>query len=132
MKKRVHVLSRIGRFQSQMHELSRSRLAELEREQGNLSDEVKAIFETMEAGELAYGAPARLRERRLRTLRTKLNSLAREQESARSRTLIHGMRAKLAEQAAEAAEEARLRLKARSELADLIEQAIARRDTSPT
>ncbi len=132
MRKRLDSLTRIGRFQNQMHDLGRSRLHSIERQHASLSDDLKAIFETLEAGDLAYGTPAKLSQRHLRTLQGKLESLAREQKSARARMQGQGMRAKLLEHAIEAAALSCRTQNERKELAELIERAIARRGTSPT
>ena len=87
-----------------MHDLGRSLLHSIERQHASLSGDLKAIFETLEAGDLADGTPAKLSQRHLRTLQGKLKSLlAREQKSARARMQGQGMRAKLLEHAIEAA-----------------------------
>jgi hypothetical protein len=56
----------------------------------------------------------------------------REQESARRSVLTQGTRAKLAELAIEAAALGYRRLRERKELAEIIEQAVARRSASST
>ena len=131
MKKRLDALTRIGRFQTLMHDVGRSRLSVLERQQAGLNDDLKAVFESMEAGELAYGAQAGLVARRIRVLQLKLDQLAREQESARRSVLTQGTRAKLAELAIEAAALGYRRVNERKELAEIIERALAR-GASPT
>ena len=115
-----------------MHDVGRWRLHSLERRQAGLNDDLKAVFETLEADEIAYGGQARLVARRIRALQLRLDQLAREQESARRSVLMQGTRAKLAELAIEAAALGYRRLNERKELAELIEQAIARRGASPT
>ncbi len=132
MKKRLDALTRIGRFQSLMHDVGRWRLDTLQRQQAGLNDDLKAVFETLEADEMAYGAQAGLVARRIRTLQVRLDQLAKEQETARRSALTQGTRAKLAELAIEAAALTYRRLDERKELAEVIERAIARRSTSST
>ena len=126
MKKRLDALTRIGRLQTLMHDVGRSRLNALERQQAGLNDDLKAVFEALEADELAYGAQAGLIARRIRALQLKLDQLAREQESARRSVLTQGTRAKLAELAIEAAALGYRRVNERKELAEIIERALAR------
>ncbi len=68
MKKRVDSLTRIGRLASQMHDLGTWRLSAIEQEQASLSDDLRAVFEALESGDLAYGAQAKLGARRIRGL----------------------------------------------------------------
>ena len=63
----------------------------------------KAVFETLESDELAYGPQAGLAARHIRALQRRLDQLVREQEAARRSALAQGTRAKLAELAIEAA-----------------------------
>ena len=130
MKKRLDALTRIGRFQSLMHDVGRSRLSVLERQRAGLNDDLKAAFEALEADELAYGAQAGLVARRIRVLQLKLDQLARERESARRSVLTQGARAKLAELAIEAAALGYRRSNERKELAEIIERALARSASS--
>jgi hypothetical protein len=132
MKRRLDALTRIGRFQALMHDVGRSRLHSLERQQAGLNDDLKAVFETLEADEIAYGPQAGLVARRIRALQLRLDQLAREQESARRSVLTQGTRAKLAELAIEAAALGYRRLNERKQLAEIIEQAVARRSASST
>jgi hypothetical protein len=132
MKRRLDALTRIGRFQALMHDVGRSRLHSLERQQAGLNDDLKAVFETLEADEIAYGAQAGLVARHIRALQLRLDQLVREQESARRSVLTQGTRAKLAELAIEAAALGYRRLRERKELAEIIEQAVARRSASST
>ncbi len=132
MKKRLDALTRIGRFQALMHDLGRSRLYSLERQQAGLTDDLKAVFETLEADGLAYGPQAGLAARHIRALQRKLDQLVREQDTARLSALKQGTRAKLAELAVETAALAQRRHKERKDLAELIERAIARRGASST
>ena len=126
MKKRLDALTRIGRFQTLMHDVGRLRLSVLERQQAGLNDDLKAVFESLEADELAYGAQAELIARRIRALQLRLDQLARERESARRSVLTQGTRAKLAELAIEAAALGYRRVNERRELAEIIERALAR------
>src|SRR5208337_4501407 len=64
MKKRVDSLTRIGKLASQMHDLGRWRLSAIQHEQASLSDDLRAVLEALETGELAYGAQAKLSARR--------------------------------------------------------------------
>ena len=109
-----------------MHDVGRSRLNVLERQQEGLNDDLKAVFESLEADELAYGAQAGLVARRIRALQLKLDQLARERESASRSVLTQGTRAKLVELAIEAAALGYRRVNERKELAEIIERALAR------
>ena len=132
MKRRLDALARIGRLQALMHDLGRWRLHSLEGQQAGLNDDLKAVFETLEADEIAYGAQAGLVARHIRGLQLRLDQIMREQESARRSVLTQGTRAKLAELAIEAAALGYRRLRERKELAEIIEQAVARRSASST
>ena len=130
MKRRLDALTRIGRFQALMHDVGRSRLHSLERQQAGLNDDLKAVFEILDADEVANGVHAGLVARRIRALQLRLDQLVREQESARRSVLTQGTRAKLAEQAIEAATLGYRRLNERKELAEIIERALARSASS--
>jgi hypothetical protein len=132
MKKRLDALTRIGRFQALMRDLGRSRLHSLERQQAGLNDDLKAVFQTLESDELAFGPQAGLAARHIRALQRKLDQLVHDQDAARLSALAQGTRAKLAELALEAAALDHRRHKERKELAELIERAIARRGASST
>jgi hypothetical protein len=132
MKKRLDALTRIGRFQALMHNLGRSRLHSLERQHAGLTDDLKAVFETLESDQLAYGPQAGLAARHIRALQRKLDQLLRDQEAARLGALAQATRAKLAAITLETAVLDHRRHKERKELADLIERAIARRGASST
>ena len=126
MKKRLDALTHIGRLQTLMHDVGRLRLNALDRQQADLNDDLKAVFEALETDEIAYGAQAGLVARRIRVLQLKLDQLARERESARRSVLTQGTRAKLAELAIEAAALGYRRSNERKELAEIIERALAR------
>jgi len=130
MKRRLDALTRIGRLQALMHHVGRARLHLLERQRAGLSDDLKAVFETLEADESAYGGQAGLVARRIRALQLRLDRLAREQESARRGALTHGTRAKLAELAIAAATLSYRRLNERKKLIDIMERALARSASS--
>ncbi len=130
MKKRVDSLARIERLASQMHELGRWRLSAIEQEQACLSDDLRAIFLALESGDLAYGAQAKLGVRRIRALQKRLDTLERESERLNHTARQHGIRAKLAGQAVEAADKVYRDREARKELADIAERALIRRDAS--
>ena len=132
MKKRLDVLTRIGRVQALIHNVGRSRLHSLGRQQAGLNDDLKAVFETLAADEIVVGAQARLVERRIRALQLRLDQLQREEETARRSVLAQGTRAKLAELAIDAAALGYRRLNERKELAELIERTIASRSASST
>jgi hypothetical protein len=132
MKKRLDALTRIGRFQALMHDLGRSRLHSLERQQAGLADDLKAVFETLESEALAYGPQAGLAARHVRALQRKLDQLLRDQEAARLSALAQGTRAKLAAITLETAVLDHRRHIERRELAELIERTIARRGASST
>jgi hypothetical protein len=132
MKKRIEALTRIGRQQSLMHELGRLRLTAIQREQAGLSEDLGAVFEALSSGNLAYGASAALSACYIRALQSRLDLLAHESDNARRKAQAHGIRAKLAGQAAELAARNHRDEKERKELADLVERAIARRSASPT
>jgi uncharacterized protein (DUF3084 family) len=130
MKKRVDSLVRIGKLAAQMHDLGRWRLSKIERERASLSDDLRAVFEALENGELVYGALAQLSAHRIRRLQKQLDALASESDRVRRAAHVHGMRAKLAERAAETADQVYRELQARKEVTDLIERALMRRDAS--
>ena len=132
MKRRLDALTRIGRIQTLMHEVGRAKLHSLERRQARLNEDLKSVFETLEASEIAYGAHAGLVARSIRALQTRLDQAARDREAARGAALQQGARAKLAELAIEAAALSLQRLSERKELAELIERTIARRSASST
>ena len=115
-----------------MHDVGRSRLHSLEGQQAGLNEDLKAVFEILDAGGVANGVHAGLVARRIRALQLRLDQLAPEQESARRSALTQGTRAKLAELAIEAAALGYRRVNERKELAEIIEQAIARRIVSST
>jgi hypothetical protein len=130
MKKHVDSLERIEKLASQMHDLGQWRLSAIEQEQASLSEDLRAIFVALESGDLAYGAQAKLSVRRIRALQKRLDTLGRESERLSHASKQHGMRAKLAGQAAEAAGKVYRDREARKELADIAERALARRDAS--
>ena len=130
MKKRVDSLARIERLASQMHDLGRWRLSAIEQEQASLGDDLRAIFEALESGDLAYGAQAKLGARRIRAVQKRLDMLERESERLSDVAKVHGIRAKLAGHAAQAADKAYREREARKELADIVERALMRRDAS--
>src|ERR1700760_1437655 len=130
MKRRLDALTRIGRLQALMHDLGRWRLQSLEHQKAGLNDDLKAVFEMLDADEIALGVPAGLVARRIRALHVRLDQLGRERESARRSVLTQGARTKLAEQAIEAATLDYRRLNERKELAEIIEQALGRSASS--
>ena len=130
MKGRLDALTRIGRLQTLMHEVGRSRLHSLDRQQLQLNDDLKAVFDALEADEHVYGAQAGLVTRRIRMLQLGLDQLAREQECARRSVLTQGTRAKLVELAIEVATLDDRRLNERKELIEIIEHALARSASS--
>src|SRR5271155_3734478 len=83
MKKRLDALTRIGRFQALMRDLGRSRLHSLERQQAGLNDDLKAVFQTLESDELAFGPQAGLASRHIRALQRKLDQLVPHPDAAR-------------------------------------------------
>jgi hypothetical protein len=125
MKRRLDALTRIGRLQALMHDLGRWRLHAVERQQAGLNDDLRAVFDILGADEIANGVDAGLVNRRIRALQVRL-----EQESAHRTVLTHGMRAKLAELAIEAAALGYRRLNERKELAEIIERALGRSASS--
>ena len=130
MKRRLDALTRIGRLQALMHDLGRWRLHSLEGQQAGLNDDLKAVFEILDSDEVADGVDAGLVARRIRALQLRLDQLVRDQESARRSVLTQGTRAKLAEQAIEAATLGYRRVNERKELAEIIERALARSASS--
>ena len=113
-----------------MHDLGRWRLHSLEGQQAGLNDDLKAVFELLDSDQVANGVHAGLVARRIRALQLRLDQLAHEQEGARRSVLTQGTRAKLAEQAIEAATLGYRRVNERKELAEIIERAIARSASS--
>ncbi len=130
MKKRLDALNRIGRLEAKMRDLGQWRLTALEREQAGLGDDLRAVFDALESGALAFAPLAGLGARRARLLQRRLDALEREAERARLKAQTHGIRAKLAEEAAEAAGKAYRDQKKRKELVELIERALHRRGAS--
>jgi hypothetical protein len=88
------------------------------------------VFEALDAVDPGSSAHAVFGARRARALQKRLDSLDRVSERLRREAHAHGLRATLAERAAEAAAKAHREHKARKDLADLIERALARRDAS--
>jgi hypothetical protein len=132
MKKRLDALTRLGRLQALMHDVGRTRLHALERQQAELNDDLKAALEALEGGEIAFGAQAGLVARRIRALQLRLDQLAGQEKTARRSALTQGTRAKLAELAIEAATLSYRRLNERKELAEITERAIGPRSASST
>jgi hypothetical protein len=130
MKRRLDALTRIGRLQALMHDLGRWRLLAVESQQAGLNEDLRAVFEALDADKIAYGAQAGLVTRRIRALQVRLDQLAREEESTRRSVLTQGTRAKLAELALETATLGYRRSNERKELAEIIEQALGRRASS--
>jgi len=130
MKQRADSLARIKRLQAQMRDLGQWRLAAIERERMSLGDDLNGVFEALDAADPGLSAYAVFGARRARALQTRLDSLERDSERLGREALAHGLRARLAERAAEAAAKAHREQKARKDLADLIERALARRDAS--
>jgi hypothetical protein len=130
MKTRLDALTRIGRLQALMHDLGRWRLHAVESQQAGLNDDLRAVFEALEADKVASGPQAGLVTRRIRALQVKLDQLAREEETARRSVLTQGMRAKLAELAVETATLGYRRSNERRELAEIIERALGRSASS--
>lgn len=131
MKKRLDALTRFGRMQAKLHDLGRSRLSAMEREEASLADDLQAVFEALESSDAADGALAKFASRHIRSLQKRLDSLGRESDQVRRKVMAHGIRAMLADQAAEAAGKAWREQKERKELAEVIERAVARGDTRP-
>ena len=132
MKRRLDALTRIGRIQALIHEAGRAKLQSLEGRQAGLAEDLKAVFEMLEASEIAYGAHAGLAARAIRALQARLDQTARDREAARRAVLAQGTRAKLAEHAIEAAALSARRLNERKELIELIERTVARGRASST
>ena len=78
MKKRLDALTRLGKLQALMHDLGRWRLSAIEQEQTSLNEDLRAVFEALQSGDLAYGAQVKLSARHIRTLQRQLDLLARE------------------------------------------------------
>jgi hypothetical protein len=131
-KKRTAALARVAKLQTQLHKLKQARAATLERERVGSSDELGAIFEALTSGQLAYGAQAKLGARHALAVEKRIAALVTERDDSVNQARGHGMRAKLAERVAEAAGRKHRDLQERKELADLVERAIARRETGPT
>lgn len=130
MKKRVDALNRIVRVQTKMRDLGQWRASALEREHVDLSDDLRRLFGALESCDLAHGWQGALTARRARTLQRRIDDLKGESERVRRKAETDGLRARLAEDAAEAAAEAYREHKERKELAELIERALMRRGAS--
>ena len=59
-----------------MHDVGRWRLHSLEGQQAGLNEDLKAVFEILDAGEVANGVHAGLVARRIRALQLRLDQLA--------------------------------------------------------
>jgi len=125
MKRRLDTLTRIGRFQALMHDIGHWRLHALDRQQAELNDDLRLVFEALDGDKIAWGAQAGLVARHIRALQVKLDLLTREQESARRGVLRQGKRTRLAELAIESAALDSRRQNERKELVELIERALA-------
>ena len=132
MKKRIEALARIAKLQMRLHDLKQARAAALEQERARLSGEIGAVFEALSSGELAYGAQAKLSARHARLMETRIAALAQARDETRDEARAHGLRAKLAGQAADAAERKRRDFEERKALAELVERGLGRRDASQT
>jgi HD superfamily phosphodiesterase len=130
MKRRLDALTRIGRVQALMHDVGRSRLHSLDRQQAEVNEDLTAVFAALEGDTIGYGAQAGLVARRIRTLQVKLDLVAREQDGARRAVLTQGTRAKLAELAIESAALDNRRSNERKELAEIIERTLSRSASS--
>ncbi len=95
-----------------------------------MNDDLKGVFEILDADGIADGVHAGLVARRIRALQLRLDQLAGEQETARHSALTQATRAKLAELAIEAAALGYRRLNERKELAEIVERALARSASS--
>jgi hypothetical protein len=82
------------------------------------------------SSQLAYGAQAKLSARRVRALQKRLDALAHESERVSRAARVHGVRAKLAEQAAETAGKIWREHEARKDLAEIVERTLIKRDAS--
>lgn len=130
MKKRHEALSRMSKLQAGMRDLGQAKLADLERLHGELSDDLRSLFASLKSNDLAYGAQAALGTSRVRALQKRIDDVKVESERVRRKVETHGMRAKLTEDAAEAAAKAYREHKERKDLADLIERMLTRRAAS--
>jgi len=131
-KARAAALARLARLEARLRDLGRSRLAAIESERMRLGDDLKAIFEALEAGPFAYGAPAKPGLNRARAAHIRLDALRREEGEARRKSEGHGLRTHVAEKAAAKAAARHRDDKERKALLDLVERAIARGDASQT
>jgi len=130
MKKRLDALKNIGRLQAKMRDLGQWRLSALERRQAVLGEDLQALFAALQSEDLAYGPQAALSTRRAWSLQKRLDALKGESAGLRSKAQAHAIRAKVAEEAAEAAAKAYREQNERKELALLIEGALGRRGAS--
>jgi len=126
MKARSDSLQRLASLTSRMHALGRWRLTALEQEQESLGEDLRAVLEAIGRDDGAYGAHAKLGAWRIRVLQRRLDALERETDRAQRAARSQGLRAKLADKAAQTAERARREREARKELADLVERALQR------
>ncbi len=130
MKKRLEALTRMSRLQARMRDLGRSRLSAMEREHADLNDDLQSTFAVLETGDLAYGPQAALGARHPRGIQRRIEDLREEFERVRRKAETHGLRARLAEEAAEAAGKTYREHTERKDLADLVERALTRRPAS--
>ena len=117
---------RVAKLQARLHALKSAHLAALERERTGLADELGAVFEALASGDLAYGAQARLSVRHVRTIEARISTLAGVRDETLRQARTHGLRAKLAAQAADVAEKRLRDADERKALIEIAERALAR------
>jgi len=131
-KARAAALKRLAQFEARMRDLGRSRLAAIESERARIDDDLKAIFEALEASPFAYGASAKPGLSRARTAHIRLDRLVHEEREARHRAETHGVRAVIVEEAGAKAAARHREERERKALLEIVERAIAHRDASQT
>jgi hypothetical protein len=130
MKRRLEVLSRIGKVRKELHELASWRLAQIGRRRDGLLEDRRAMWAAMGEGLSAYGAPAEAALRRIRRLETEI-AAAEAAYAAQSRHAFkEGARAKLAERAYDGLEAKYRDQTERKALAELIEHALGKPPSS--
>jgi len=132
MKTRAATLKRLAVLEGRLRDLGRSRLVAIESERARLNDDLKAIFEALEASPLAYGASAKPGLTRVRSANIRLDRLLDEEREARRKAETHGARAGIVEKAAAKAAAHHRDEKERKALLEIVERAIAPRDASQT
>jgi hypothetical protein len=130
MKKRLQTVERILSVQQQLRKRAEARLAELQRQESNLTDQERELVQFLNADLVPTGAFATSVSRRFRSLAAKL-ALVRHAKEVQERQLLEQLRRlKLAERVASSLLRDNRVANERKSLADLIESAVGNGNAS--